>query len=86
MPCRLCNRVEYIVLRSWNYWRGVLISEGGTYVQALMELGPEDVSLLERCPHFSKRYTDPGFKTQSGFLIRKKSDFCTHNLHQCDVQ
>ena len=23
------------------------------YVQASMELGPEDVSLLERCPHFS---------------------------------
>ena len=24
----------------------------GWYVQASMELGPEDVSLLERCPHF----------------------------------
>ena len=23
-----------------------------TRVQASMELGPEDVSLLERCPHF----------------------------------
>ena len=22
------------------------------YIQASMELGPEDVSLLERCPHF----------------------------------
>ena len=25
----------------------------GCCVQASMELGPEDVSLLERCPHFS---------------------------------
>ena len=33
-----------------HYYRGVLISEGGIYVKALMELGPEDVSLLERCP------------------------------------
>ena len=33
-------------------YRGVLISEGGIYVQGSMELGPEDVSLLERCPHF----------------------------------
>ena len=24
----------------------------GCYVQASMELRPEDVSLLERCPHF----------------------------------
>ena len=29
-----------------------LISEGVHCVQALMVLGPEDVSLLERCPHF----------------------------------
>ena len=26
------------------------------YVQASMELGPEDVSLLERCPHFRGCY------------------------------
>ena len=26
------------------------------YVQAAMELGPEDVSLLERCPHFRGCY------------------------------
>ena len=41
------------------YCRGVLILDGllkrcphfrGCYVQASMELGPEDVSLLERCP------------------------------------
>ena len=24
------------------------------YMQASMELGPEDVSLLERCPHFRR--------------------------------
>ena len=28
----------------------------GWYVQASMELGPEDVSLLERCPHFRGWY------------------------------
>ena len=28
----------------------------GCYVQASMELGPEDVSLLERCPHFRGCY------------------------------
>ena len=33
-----------------------LISEGGMYMQASMELGPEDVSLLERCPHFRGWY------------------------------
>ena len=32
--------------------RGVLISEGVHCVQASMELGPKDVSLLERCLHF----------------------------------
>ena len=26
------------------------------YIQASMELGPEDVSLLERCPHFRGCY------------------------------
>ena len=36
--------------------RGVLISEGVMYMQASMELGPEDVSLLERCPHFRGCY------------------------------
>ena len=50
------------------YCRSVPIREGssfqiemdphfrGWYVQALMELGPEDVSLLERCPHFRGWY------------------------------
>ena len=28
----------------------------GWYVQSSMELGPEDVSLLERCPHFRGCY------------------------------
>ena len=28
----------------------------GCYVQASMELGPEDASLLERCPHFRGCY------------------------------
>ena len=28
----------------------------GWYVQASMELGPEDVSLLKRCPHFRGWY------------------------------
>ena len=28
----------------------------GCYVQASMELGPEDVFLLERCPHFRGCY------------------------------
>ena len=50
----------YRLQLSWDlkmcpYQRGVLISEGG-YVQASMELGPEDVSLLERCPHFRGWY------------------------------
>ena len=26
------------------------------YIQSSMELGPEDVSLLERCPHFRGCY------------------------------
>ena len=34
---------------------GVLISEG-VIIQSSMELGPEDVSLLERCPHFRGCY------------------------------
>ena len=35
--------------------RGVLIFRGCyMYVQSSMELGPEDVSLLERCPHFQR--------------------------------
>ena len=29
---------------------------GGCYVQSSMKLGPEDVSLLERCPHFRGCY------------------------------
>ena len=37
-----------------SYWRGVLILEGGIYVQVSM--GPEDVSLFERCPHFRGWY------------------------------
>ena len=36
--------------------RGALISEGVMYVQTSMELGPEDVSPLERCPHFRGCY------------------------------
>ena len=28
-------------------------------MQASMELGPEDVSLLERCPHFRGWYVSP---------------------------
>ena len=34
-----------------NRQRGVLISEG-CYGWVSIELGPEDLSLLERCPHF----------------------------------
>ena len=30
-------------------------------VQASVELGPEDVSLLERCPHFRGWYVQLGF-------------------------
>ena len=30
----------------------VLVSEGAIYIQASMELGPEDVSLSERCLYF----------------------------------
>ena len=33
-----------------------LLEIRGCYVQASMELGPEDVSLLERCPHFRGCY------------------------------
>ena len=33
----------------------------GCYVQASMELGPEDVSPLERCPHFRGCYRCTGF-------------------------
>ena len=39
-----CTRDMVVPIREL----GVLISEGVMY----MELGPEDVSLLERCPHF----------------------------------
>ena len=35
----------------YGRWRGVLISDGVMWLQ-----GPEDVSLLERCPHFRGRY------------------------------
>ena len=35
---------------------GLHLYTGGCYVQASMELGPEDVSLLERCPHFRGCY------------------------------
>ena len=37
-----------------HYYRGIPIWPHfrGWYVQASMELAPEDVSLLERCPHF----------------------------------
>ena len=33
----------------------------GCYVQASMELGPEDMSLLERYPHFRGCYVHAGF-------------------------
>ena len=36
-------------LKMCPYYRGVLISE-------VQVLGPEDVSLLERCPHFKGWY------------------------------
>ena len=32
------------------------------YVEASMELGPEDVSLLEKCPHFRGSYVEACFK------------------------
>ena len=56
----------YIIVYLWNCFQRVLCTEfgpedvsllercphfRGCYVQASMELGPEDV-LLERCPHF----------------------------------
>ena len=31
----------------------------GWYVQASMELVPEDVSILERCPHFRGWFSPP---------------------------
>ena len=57
-------------LKMCPYLRGVLISEGVMYrlqwswnlkmcpyyIQVSMELGPEDVTLLEECPHFRGCY------------------------------
>ena len=48
-------------------WRGgcVPVVTGGTrwYVQASMELGLEEVSLLERCPHFRGWYVQASIET-----------------------
>ena len=41
----------------------------GWYVQASMELGPEDVSLLERCPHVIQM-------VRNSILLTK---VCVHN-------
>ena len=41
----------------------------GCYVQALMELGPEDVSLLERCPHFRGCYVQASMELE-GVIYR----------------
>ena len=35
------------------------------YVQASMELGPEDVPLLERCPHFRGWYVEASMELRS---------------------
>ena len=35
------------------------------YVQASMELAPEDVSLLERCPHFRGWYVQASMEFES---------------------
>ena len=45
----LCIKLGHLPNRDMLRFRG-------WYVQASTELGPEDVSLLERCPHFRGWY------------------------------
>ena len=53
-------------------YRGVLISE-----EATMELGPEDVSLLERCPHFRGWYVQASMElgTEDVSLLERCGNF-----------
>ena len=55
---------------------GVLISEGVS-VQASVELGTEDVSLLERCPHFRGCYVQASMELgpEDVSLFREVSSF-----------
>ena len=57
----------------------VLISVGVMYIQ---ELGPEDVSLLERCPHIREYlfYVYTGFNDPRCVPIREVSSFQRYRL------
>ena len=54
-----------------------------SYVQASMELGTEDVFLLERCPHFRRCYVQVSMELgpEDVFLLVR----CPH-FRQCYVQ
>ena len=71
----LCYRLQW----SWDLKMCPYYSHfRGCYVQASMELGPEDVSLLERCPHFRGCYVQASMELgpEDNYIpIREVSSF-----------
>ena len=49
------------------------------YMQASMELGPEDMSLLERCPHFRGCYVQASMSTSLTFA-QAQEGYCNRSV------
>ena len=58
----------------------------GWYVQASMELGPEDVSLLERCPHFRGCFSFQNGRLHTWHTMQEAMYLCNRAVSEKSTQ